>query len=222
MQIWIYFSSGTGGDGLANLLEKSNKVDIIDDYEPPWRIHHFVDGQPKFWAPAPDRLYCFRNNMPFCLTNNQFTHRYLDLVNQNKNIIITSHDLNLLYLSQSDCQDILTKNKFSVFVKPTDVSNSIALGCKKNLRQIPVNLTTSSKIDESNFDLVVNYEEIISSYENFTSFTKKINLDINQEFFQQFIKIKNGDTSSATKGTPLYRSDTYFDGNIKYTQYDTL
>ena len=51
MIVWIFFSPGAGGDGLANLLEQSPSVIALDGIKP-WRIHRYVDGKAKFWAPT--------------------------------------------------------------------------------------------------------------------------------------------------------------------------
>ena len=46
MQVWLFFEPGTGGDGLANLLERSSGSVPIDGETGFWRVHRIVDGIP--------------------------------------------------------------------------------------------------------------------------------------------------------------------------------
>lgn len=218
MQFWITFIPGTGGDGVANLLEKSPQIKTLDNIKDTWRIHHYVDNQPKFWAPGIDNLVCFRNGMPFCLDNNSLIHRYVELIEENHNTVVTSHDLNFKLLDQSDCKDILTKNRLNVLLLPTDYKKSADTWAKKNLRQISNVMIKAPTIDYSLYDIVVTYNEIISSYKHFCYFTKQLKLVVNEKYYEQYCQLTNGETSLATTGTPIYTSEEYIDGGIKYTQ----
>jgi hypothetical protein len=112
MQIWIFFHAGSGGDGLANLLEQACNVVSIDGVKN-WRIHRIVDGKVKFYAPYPDQRGCFRlkHLERFDHRNNCLVQGYLDAVQQKQHCIVTSHDVTLDYLHSSDCQDIFQQNK---------------------------------------------------------------------------------------------------------------
>ena len=124
MQIWIYFLPGTGGDGIANLLEHSQNVTTIDHnlcvHATPnmqfWRVDRFVDNQPKFWAPTIDQLHCFRQNQKFDKTKNYLSNSYINLINSNATTIITSHDCSFQNFYNSDCVDIFTKNQIKILL----------------------------------------------------------------------------------------------------------
>jgi hypothetical protein len=78
MQIWIYFDPGSGGDGFANLLERSRTITPFDQNDRPWRIDRFVDNCPKFWAPTVDTNGCFRTGRPFNTKDNKLNQNYIE------------------------------------------------------------------------------------------------------------------------------------------------
>ena len=86
MIIWICFQGGTGGDGFANLLEKSSNARTIDEINQ-WRIHRYVDSKVKFWAPN------LQNNADRKNSVNLLNDQQLEIANSNTEyLIITSHD----------------------------------------------------------------------------------------------------------------------------------
>jgi hypothetical protein len=89
MIVWVFFESGTGGDGIANLLEHGSCAESIDG-ELKWRIHRYVDYSVKFWAPNLPGVADRRN------TVDQLTEQHIEIANSNdRYLIITSHDVHL-------------------------------------------------------------------------------------------------------------------------------
>ena len=207
-QYWIYFSPGSGGDGLANLLERCHGICPIDDHPiDRWRIHRIVDGQVKFFSAKIDSLGCFRLDMPFSESNNKLTDRYQSLISENQKIIVTSHDIELKHLEYSEKKDILCKNQIKIVLESRDYYQSYILQLKKNLIEFPVSILRYKIktrldgfnilppiIDLSKFDHRIFIEDIWDSFSYFRDFIKILDLDIDKRHYDQYLRYVNGDT----------------------------
>lgn len=200
MQIWIYFLPGAGGDGFANLLEHASNVKPIDsDVDPKrWRVHRFVDDQPKFYANAIDNIRCFRNNRPFLSAENQLRSNYVRLVKQGIPTICTSHDVTLANIQKSDCRDILEHNKISVFLYHDSYRLCVYQAALKNLEpKLPPMISDDyypirQKINMEDFDHVLNIADIQSNWNTVNDFCQTVGLDLNQERYQEYCQLQQG------------------------------
>lgn len=221
MQFWIFFQPGTGGDGFANLLEKSPNVHPLDVVDIGWRIHRIVDGQIKFHAPTPDTGGCFRSNLrPFSLSNNQLQPLYQNLVLCKKNCVITSHDVTMKQLKASDCQHILCQDQVRILlVGDTDTANLQA--AKKNLQPQVLNFGSGKSLDYTQFDLIVDIRDIQSDWTNFKHFCKNINIECDQQYHDQYLDLLTGSTRfmNQNHGVEIYESKSV-DNQITYDLVD--
>jgi len=201
MQIWIYFLPGAGGDGLANLLEYADNAEIIDSDRDPkrWRVHRFVDDQPKFYANPIDEIRCFRNNRPFLSAENQLKPNYVRLVENNIPTICTSHDVTKKHLNASDQRDILEHNQVSVYLYHPDYRRCVYHAALKNLvsRLPPMDsddyYPVRENIDIKSFDFVLNIQEIQSSWSALDRFCDIVGLNLNIDRYQEYCKLQAGD-----------------------------
>jgi hypothetical protein len=191
MQIWIFFQAGTGGDGIANLLERSNNVTPLDGVTEYWRIHRIVDGGVKFYAPNIDNNGCFRFNQPFDQTNNKLSDAYVDIVNQNLNCVVTSHDTSLELLTASDCQNILTNNQIKVLVTSTDHNHAAIMTATKNLAPF-IKPRLESTFDLTKFDYVLDADLVKTNWEYLNSFCKDVGLDLDHAQYLQYLDLLKG------------------------------
>jgi hypothetical protein len=180
MQVWLFFQPGTGGDGIANLFERSNNVTPIDGVTDYWRIHRVVDNDIKFYAPNVDEFGCFRDNQSFKNTNNRLRKEYVDIVNQNSNCIITSHDTTLEWLFASDCLDILLKNQIKLLLTSTRDPwlNAITATTKNLLPTLPTKGMPTSVIYSEKFDYVLDVDLFKTNWDYVKHFCKEVNLDL--------------------------------------------
>ena len=209
MQIWIYFQAGVGGDGFANLLERSQTITSFDQHDRPWRLHRFVDNCPKFWAPTVDKNGCFRTGHPFNSKNNTLNQNYVDHVNQGTNIICTSHDTSLELLEMSDCADVFLKNQIKVVLQhqnPIDAYKQYAI---KNLRNITADLSYAKlpkSIDFKKFDYVVSIEKIQTDWNYASKICNDLNIELDQAEYQDYRCILAGSTQFDQPGVERYQS----------------
>ena len=230
MQIWIYFLPGAGGDGLANLLEHADNVETIDSDQDPkcWRVHRFVDNQPKFYANPIDNIRCFRNNRPFLSAENQLKANYVRLVENNIPTVCTSHDVTKKYLHASDQRDILEHNQVSVYLYHPDFRRCVYQAALKNLApELPLinsddHYLVTKNIDIKQFDFVLNITEIQSNWSVLDQFCNTVGLNLNPDRFQEYCKLQAGDDEwyrpcYSSFHPKRYRSTTS-DGNIFYTE----
>jgi hypothetical protein len=228
MQIWIYFVPGAGGDGFANLLEYADNVEIIDSDQDPkqWRVHRFVDDQPKFYANPVDNIRCFRNNQPFLLTENQLRPNYVRLVENGIPTVCTSHDVTKKNLHNSDCRDILEHNQISVFLYHDSYRNCVYQAALKNLEpKLPPDVGDNYypmriKIDYNQFDFVLNIAHLQSDWNVVNKFCNSVGLNLSKQRFDEYSKLQAGDDSwcNYSKYRPTrYRSTTNGD-DTTYTE----
>ena len=201
MQVWIYFQPGVGGDGIANLLEKSQTVVSIDSSPPVWRLHRYVDGELKFWAPTIDQLHCFRRDQPFDISNNTLSQRYVELVKSNQNIVVTSHDIFLKNLRLSDEQHILEFNQVKVLITTQNLKQAMMSNLKKTLASLtPEKLNQAcdwyleqyQKIDHANFDMVIYSEDIQRNIDAITNLCGKLSWNLDSQYYTNYIDLITG------------------------------
>ena len=208
MQIWLFFLPGVGGDGLANLLERSPDVTPIDGNKIFWRAHRIVDDSLKFHAPTPDVNGCFRRNHRFDSSTNKMVPEYVNLVRQKSTVIIASHDTDLSKLESSDCQDILRQDQLCILLTSKNMLQDYQIGARKNL--LPWKHYTSSDVwavDESKFDIVVDAASVTSSYQNVIDFCQLIGISpVPESDYLEFMQLRQGNWSFLPVGVPRFKS----------------
>ena len=228
MQIWIYFLPGAGGDGLANLLEHADNAEAVDSdiNLKHWRVHRFVDDQPKFYANPIDNIRCFRNNQPFLSAENQLKSNYVRLIENGIPTICTSHDVTKKCLHASDQRDILEHDQVSVYLYHSNYHQCTYQAALKNLApRLPPEVVDNyypvrKNIDVKQFDFVLNIEQIQSDWSVLDQFCNSVGLNLNPERFQQYSKLQTGDDSwyhYSNFRPKRYRSTTV-DDNTFYTE----
>ena len=203
MQIWIYFLPGAGGDGFANLLEQAHNVETLDSDQDPklWRVHRFVDNQPKFYANPVDNYRCFRNNRSFLLSENQLRPNYVRLVENNITTVCTSHDVTKKNLHNSDRRDILEHDQISVYLYHDSYRLCVYQASLKNLEaRMPIGYNDhyypiKQKIDFGQFDFILNIAEIQQDWTVVNKFCNSVGLNLDPERFQEYSKLQTGDDS---------------------------
>jgi len=211
MQIWIYFEPGAGGDGFANLLERSRTITTFDQNDRPWRIHRFVDNCPKFWSPTVDQNKCFRTGQPFYTKNNKLNQNYVDHVNCGTSIICTSHDTSLKLLEISDCRDVFFKKQIKVRLQHQDCIDTYKQFAIKNLQNIPADLSYANmpklkSIDFKKFDYVVNIEKIQTDWNYVSKVCNDLNIELDPAEYQNYLCILAGSTQFDHPGIERYQS----------------
>lgn len=208
MQIWFFFDAGTGGDGVANLFEKSSNVTSIDGPINYWRVHRIVDKKIKFYAVNPDVNGCFRSVEHFDKEKNQLDPGYVSCLNANKNCIITSHDVRLTALYNSDCQDIFCKDQIKVLLTSADQSKSKINAAIKNLCAKLNESVTFNTVDHSMFDIVLDIDKIQTEWQYVHDFSQSVGLDLD---FHQFVEYQD-----LLKG-----NKTYMVNNFQVEEYES-
>jgi hypothetical protein len=222
MQIWIYFEPGTGGDGFANLLERSRTITPFDQNDRLWRLHRFVDNCPKFWAPTVDTNACFRTGHPFYTKDNKLTQNYVEHVDRGANIICTSHDTSLELLEMSDCTDVFLKNQIKVKLHHQDPINVHKQSAIKNLQNISADLSFAKipklkSIDFKKFDYVVSIEKIQTDWNYVSKVCNDLNIELDQAEYQDYLCILAGSTQFDQPGIERYQSSVV-DGRFYYNK----
>lgn len=212
MIVWIFFSPGAGGDGLANLLEQSPSVIALDGIKP-WRIHRYVDGKAKFWAPTLQDTSRRTNKV------DQLTAQQLEIADSNTQyLVITSHDTQLANTFQNDT---LSKEKhIKVLLLSKNFNDSLRVGMRKNL--IEFNLTAPI-IDleptiSPDMDFILYIDEIINSWEYTKQFAENIGLSISQSDFEYYKKLVAGELLYTTPGIEYYNSSVDADNIVRYVK----
>jgi hypothetical protein len=220
MQIWIYFETGVGGDGLANLFEKSNNVVPLDgDDKSHWRIHRWVDNKPKFWAPSFDRDSCFRSNpmAAFNRNNNELTQEYLSRINNQNTTIVTSHDITLDKLYQSHSLELLTSRQIKVLVYTRNRDNAYVNGIIKNL-QTAIDWTVKRpEPDLFRFDVRVNIDKFQTDLDYATMVFRQLELDLDQQHYYDYLSLQQGNKSLAPFCSEEWQSHCV-ESKISYTK----
>lgn len=227
MQVWIYFQPGTGGDGFANLLEHCLSVQSLDQQLPQWRLHRYVDGEAKFWAPTVDHAGCFRYNQPFRYSNNQLFQCYVDLVMTKQNMVVTSHDVLFVNINSSDAQHILKQNQFRVLVTTQDPMKAMQTNLKKTLNSITNErlqqaaewyLELYRKIDHTAFDAVLYIEDVHRDQVAVNKFCQQIDWHLDPGYYSEYVDLIKGKIKKPK--IDHYVSEYNSLGVLEYTKLD--
>jgi hypothetical protein len=222
MQIWIFFEPGVGGDGFANLLEKSTDIEPIDGETGYWRVHRIVDGRIKFYAPTPDQEECFRSSLkPFRQCTNRLRKGYLDIVSDNKNCVITSHDVTLSNLRASDYQDIFCHDQIKVLLTG-DIIASRWIAATKNLQtHIPPDVVQQKTVDLSQFDYVYDIRDLQQDWQLVKKFCDSFGIQLDKSHHDQYLSLLAGnrDHLNNNYNVEIYQS-RILDDHIEYDRID--
>jgi hypothetical protein len=200
-------------------LEHADNVETLDSDQDPkrWRIHRFVDDQPKFYANPIDNLRCFRNDRPFLAAENHLRPNYVRLVENNITTVCTSHDVTKKYLHSSDSRDILEHNQVSVFLYHDSYRNCVYQAALKNLEpRLPPDVGDNyypikQKIDINQFDFVLNIAHLQSGWNVVNDFCNSVGLNLSEEKFDEYSRLQAGDDSWCNHSNfrpRRYRSNT--------------
>ena len=213
MIIWVCFTAGAGGDGVANLLEHASNARTIDG-NTPWRVHRYVDNKVKFYAPTLGK----QNNIYRINTIDLLDDRQLEIANSDTEyLIITSHvnpnlvsnkiaankNIKILVTSNNARYNALTKNLIEFNISGSDVN-------------YPKIATAEPGFDLAN--IVVDIDNIMNDWEYTKKFTLNIGLNLAEKEFNYYRKIVTGDLISATPGIERYKSVTGADNIVRYSK----
>ena len=217
--------AGDGGDSVANLLEHATNVAPFDGVRQ-WRVHRYVDGSPKFWAPLIDTNRCFRGGRcAFRTDQNQLNENYVCAVEQNHNIIVTAHDIDLKFFNASDCQDIFTQNQRRVLLISRNPTKSRLKAVTKNLQEINQKefLSTVVDYDRRVFDLyerVVYIEDLITDWNTANALATWAGLDLQRVYYNRWQSVVQQQVYCVGGGIEYYQSHIDHLGVYRYTQID--
>jgi len=220
MQIWLFFIPGAGGDGVANLLERATNVTPIDGNKQWWRVHRIVNNSTKFYAPTIDHLGCFRHGQKFDSAANQLYDQYVELVNNNINTVVTSHDITLTQLQQSQQIDLLTHNQLKVLIHTDDYQSAAINFATKNL--MPRWQLHTPLIDQRQFDFVLDVSQVQRNWNYFCSFCNDIGVSVSHDQYRCYQQIATGNTAymSNNFGIEQYHANIV-DDSIAYKKIGT-
>lgn len=228
-QIWIFFATGVGGDGLGNLLEHGHGITpwACESQRPAWRLHRIVDDQVKFWYPPVDAQHCFRRGLWFDQSHNQLDTSYQQAVARGGRVIATSHDILLINLDRSDRQDIFCQDQIKVLLDTRDYLKSYQNSVKKNLTQVteqefysrewaetaPV-FARYSQVDRSRYDHVVWMEDLLDQ-QGIEDLLARLDLAVDPAKIAQYLHLRNGGWRDVLgAGAPPPRFQSYFDNGM--------
>jgi len=212
MIVWVFFIGGSGGDGLANLLEQSSNAVTIDG-EKKWRIHRYVDYKVKFWAPTlqntPERI----NRVT------QLNKQQLEIANSNNQyLIITSHDYQM---KDTFLKNTIDEKKHVKVLLTFDINETQRNFRLKHLIEFNQSeMLQSSAINKKNFqtepNFIIDIKEILNSWEYTKQFTETIGLHLEYKDFEYYKKLVLGEIFDRTPGIEYYKSYVDADNKIHY------
>ena len=211
MIIWVWFTSGAGGDGVANLLEHASNARTIDG-NTPWRVHRYVDNKVKFYAPTLGK----QNNIYRINTIDLLDDRQLEIANSDTEyLIITSH------VNPNLVSNKIAANK-NIKILVTS-NNSLYNALIKNLTEFNISDTwvNDPKIGTAEpglADIVVDIDNIMNDWEYTKKFTLDIGLNLSEKNFNYYRKIVTGDVIFTTPGIERYKSVTGADNIVRYSK----
>ncbi len=221
MQVWFFFNPGAGGDGIANLIERSNNFVPYDGETDWWRIHRLVNNTPKFYAPTPDVNGCFRSNHRFDLNTNQLNTDYQNCILQNQNCVVASHDTSLTALDASDCRDIFCRDQVKVLLLAEPNKSAIDFATKNLVTRLP-NAAKETHLDKSKFDFVIDVNRFQTDWQYVYNFCQDVGAELDAEQYHQYQDILQG---SKTYMTNNYCVEEYIsqivDRSMTYTLVNT-
>lgn len=210
MIVWVFFEAGSGGDGVANLLEHSSNAVTIDG-ELKWRIHRYVDCKVKFWAPnlpgVPDR----RNTVA------QLSEEHIKIANKDDQyIIVTSHDLQL---KNTFLNSTIPKEKHIKLLLTFDnfVKQQVNFNTKNLIEFDRSQLKIHRQMRHGPMDFVLDVDRI-TDWKYTKDIVSKIGLQLAQEKFEHYKQIVDGKVKYTTPGIEYYKSYIDTDGIVKYSK----
>ena len=213
MIIWVWFTAGAGGDGVANLLEHASNARTIDGNKP-WRVHRYVDNKVKFYAPTLGELSANSRINTIDLLDD----RQLEIANSDTEyLIITSHvNPNLVsnkIAVNKNIKILVTSNNalYNALIK-----NLIEFNISDPGGNYPKIATAKPGFDLA--DIVVDIDNIMNDWEYTKKFTLNIGLNLAEKEFNYYRKIVTGDLISATPGIERYKSVTGADNIVRYSK----
>ena len=226
MQIWIFFVPGTGGDSLANFFEQSPSCETIDGKPKHWRVHRYVDGLPKFYAPRIDLNGAFRQNFVFSLEGgiNQLRPEYVEHVTLGHNVVCTSHDVFLEVLNSSDCQDLLTRQQYKILIDCHDTSAAYDMANKKllGLATPTVGRLNLSRIQKTQFDLVLDFAKFVDDWTYAESIMSDLCMPVAEDLYHEWSKIVKGQEILEDSTIEHWKSCLDSGGQLSFSQVDLL
>ena len=211
MIIWVWFASGAGGDGVANLLEHASNARTIDENKH-WRIHRYVDNKVKFYAPTLGK----QNKIHRINTIDLLDDRQLKIANSDKEyLIVTSHvNPNLVstkIAANKNIKILLTSNNavYNALIKNLTEFNI------SDLNQNPPKIPTA---DFDSADLVVDIDNIMNDWKYTKKFTLDIGLNLAKKEYNYYRKIVTGDLIFNTPGIERYKTVTGADNIVRYSK----
>ena len=213
MIIWVGFAGGHGGDGFANLLEHAINARTIDGADQ-WRIHRYVDGKVKFFAPT------LQNNTTRFNSVDLLNDIQLEIANSDTEyLIVTSHDTHFqTILSPAVLPDnknikvlVLSENhnmtRYNYLIKTLESFNNADLPTLGNNYRQPVTPQA---------DIVVDIDKVFDSWEYTKQVTQSIGLNLAQEDFDHYKKIVTGEFVSHSPAIECYKSVVGVDNMVRY------
>ena len=207
MIIWVWFTAGAGGDGVANLLEHASNARTIDGNKH-WRVHRYVDNKVKFYAPTLGK----QNNIHRINTIDLLDDRQLEIANSDTEyLIITSH-----------VNPNLVSNKIAVNknIKILVTSNNALYNAYiKNLMEFNISdlEIATAQPNFNSADIVVDIDDM-NDWEYTKKFTLGIGLNLAEKEFNHYRKIVTGDLIFDDPGIERYKSVTDADNIVRYSK----
>ena len=217
MQIWFFFDPGAGGDGIANLIERSGNFTPYDGETDWWRVHRIVDNKTKFYAPTPDAQGCFRKNRRFDFQTNQLNKGYHDCILQNQNCVVASHDTSLKALDASDCREIFCRDQVKVLLLNDTKKSSIDFAVKNLSASLPTDIKKQN-LDTTKFDYVLEVDRFQTDWQYVHKFCQEVGADLNIEQYYQYQDILQGRKTYMTNNFCVEEYSSHIVGqSITYT-----
>lgn len=194
---------------MANLLEQSSNAVALDNNKQ-WRVHRYVDGQAKFWAPNL-KLSNLREN-----TVDQLNSEQLQIAHsKDQFLVITSHDM---FFKKTFVNDPLPDSQhFKILLKSQDSRETQINFYRKNLVEFQEKNIVAQNINEA---LMPGYDVVLPSlpreWPDVQHLACRIGLDLQEQDFVHYKKILSGELKYTTPGIEYYESYNDHDGTVKY------
>lgn len=192
MQLWIFFIPGSGGDSIANLFEQAQDFHSLDEHpKGEWRIHRYVNQQPKFWAPMIDSedIGAFRykhDKVPFDSKTNQLSNRYLKCVKTRSDIVCTSHDVYFHHYYQSDCLEIIEKDQIKILLEFCDPKTLMEISAMKCLHQVEYYSINPNHVPREKYDFFINPDKFKIDWDYASGIFKDLNVVLDKSIYNEW------------------------------------
>jgi hypothetical protein len=191
MQFRIIFAPGVGGDGFSALLEHANNIEPADGIVS-WRQHKIVEGKLKFhdcfWVNGPYRPFrapgIDAEPIPY----------YVDLINQGKNTVISSHYMFWDEIDQYPYREIVTRDCVYIHLYSTDIERVLKDNLIKNEISQGPTLEYYSKLLEQNlkrkeYHIHIDIEQVWQSWEYLKSCVDQLGIDLSESEYQTYMAL---------------------------------